>query len=230
MDQPLPPLIQALLAPQLYPGAVQQVAWVQTHISWVLLAGAFAYKIKKPLKLPFLDFSTLALRHACCLDELRLNRRFAPDIYLDVVAISDTPQGLSLGGPGTPLEYAVKMRRFDEAGRLDRVCARGELLPAHLSDLADALVAFHATAAIAPVTSRFGSTAEIITQARDNFHDLVQMLPQAAVQARLEALRAQRGRAGARMPWRPASGQPGVDRRTGADVRLHRVQRRPALD
>jgi aminoglycoside phosphotransferase family enzyme len=76
----LPPLVTALLDARRYPGAVQQVDLVQTHISWVLLAGDFAYKIKKPLKLPFLDFSTLALRQLRCEDELRLNQRFAPDI------------------------------------------------------------------------------------------------------------------------------------------------------
>ena len=102
-----PTLIRALLEPARYPGAVHQVTLVQTHISWVLLAGEFAYKIKKPLKLPFLDFSTLELRHVCCQDELRLNCRFAPDIYLDVVAIVGSPDDprwsvVGRSGPGAP--------------------------------------------------------------------------------------------------------------------------------
>ena len=189
MDPNLPPLIQALLEPQRYPQAVQRVELVQTHISWVLLAGDFAYKIKKPLKLPFLDFSTLAQRQRCCVDELRLNRRFAPDIYLGVVGIFNTPQDPQFDGPGTPIEYAVKMRRFDEAGRLDRVCTRGELQPRHLADLADTLVAFHAAAAIAPAASRFGSASAVLSPALDNFHDLLRLLPDAGVQARLDALR-----------------------------------------
>ena len=188
MDVNLPPLIAALLDPQRYPDAVQQVALVQTHISWVLLAGEFAYKIKKPVRLPFLDFSTLAQRHRCCLDELRLNRRFAPDIYLDVVGIFNTQTGPQWTGQGAPIEYAVKMKRFDEAGRLDRLCDRGELQPAHLSDLADTLNAFHQQAAIAPLNSRFGSSSEIIAPARENFHDLLKMLPQTDVQQRLAAL------------------------------------------
>lgn len=190
MDQNLPPLIQALLEPRRYPGAVARVELVQTHISWVLLAGDFAYKIKKPLKLPFLDFSTLAQRHICCLDELRLNRRFAPDLYLDVVGIFNTPQDPRWDGAGAPIEYAVKMRRFDEAARLDRVCARGELTPAHLSDLADTLVAFHAAAAVAPADSRFGSPAQIEAPALDNFQDLQRLRTLAGVPARLQALRA----------------------------------------
>ena len=190
MDQNLPPIIHALLEPQRYPGAVQRVELVQTHISWVLLAGDFAYKIKKPLKLPFLDFSTLALRQICCVDELRLNRRFAPDIYLDVVGIFNTPQDPQFGGPGTPIEYAVKMRRFDEAGRLDRVCARGELTSAHLSDLAGTLVAFHESAAMAPPTSRFGSASQVLAPVLGNFSDLFRQCPDVGVQFRLAALRA----------------------------------------
>lgn len=189
MNPNLPPLIQALLAPQRYPNGVQRVDLVQTHISWVLLAGDFAYKIKKPLKLPFLDFSTLAQRQVCCADELRLNRRFAPDIYLDVVPVFNTEQGPTFNGHGTPIEYAVRMRRFDDSGRLDQVCARGELQPLHLSDLAETLVAFHQACAIAPVASRFGSAGSVIMPARDNFEDLLRLLPETGVQARLAALR-----------------------------------------
>jgi aminoglycoside phosphotransferase family enzyme/predicted kinase len=190
MDANLPPLIQSLLQPQRYPGAVSRVELVQTHISWVLLAGEFAYKIKKPLKLPFLDFSTLALRQVCCTDELRLNRRFAPDLYLDVVSIFNTPQDPQWVGGGEPIEYAVKMRRFDEAARLDRVCARGELATAHLSDLADTLVSFHAAAAVALPASRFGAASEVLAPARDNFADLRRLMPGEPLQTRLAALEA----------------------------------------
>lgn len=188
MDPTLPALIRALLQPQRYPDTAQRVELVQTHISWVLLAGDVAYKIKKPLKLPFLDFSTLARRHACCLDELRLNRRYAPDIYLDVVGIFNTPQEPTFSKRGPPIEYAVKMRRFDEAGRLDRVCSRGALQPAHLTDLADGLARFHQAAAIAPATARFGSPEQVMAPARDNFDDLLRLLPEASLRARLMAL------------------------------------------
>lgn len=188
MKEDLPDLIAALLSPQSYPHSVAQVSMVQTHISWVLLAGDFAYKIKKPLKLAFLDFSTLALRHARCCDELRLNQRFAPDIYLDVIPITAGAAGPQFGGVGAPLEWAVKMRRFDEAGRLDRVCARGELLPAHLSGLAQALVAFHQSADAAPAGSPYGCAELISTQAQDNFTDLLRLCPRAELRTRLLAL------------------------------------------
>jgi len=188
MDTRVPPLIHALQDPRRYPGVVQRVELVQTHISWILLAGEFAYKIKKPVRLPFLDFSTLALRHAYCVDELRLNGRFAPDIYLDVVAIFNTPENPTWAGQGPPIEYAVRMKRFDEAGRLDRVCDRGELQAAHLSDLADALSAFHGQTAVAPADSRYGLAEPFMALARDNFHDLLIALPQSEYQARLQAL------------------------------------------
>lgn len=188
MDTSVPPLLHALLDPRRYPGTVQRVDLVQTAISWILLAGEYAYKIKKPLKLPFLDFSTLTLRHQYCVEELRLNRRFAPDIYLNVVGIFDTPDGPGWSGQGLPIEYAVKMRRFDEAGRLDHVCARGDLLPAHLSDLADNLFALHEKAAVAPKTSNFGDAHRFMALARDNFRDLLQSHTQTDHQARLNAL------------------------------------------
>lgn len=189
MDADLPPLIQALLDPARYPDGVARVELVQTHISWVLLAGDFAYKIKKPVKLSFLDFSTLALRQAYCEDELRLNRRFAPELYLAVVGIFNTPQDPQWQGSGMPIEFAVKMHRFEESARLDHVCARGELRTRHLSALADALVAFHQTAAVAPAGSRFGSGEHILQAALDNFTDLLRCLPDADLQNRLTGLR-----------------------------------------
>ena len=191
MEPTLPPLIHALLDAHRYPDAPQKasrVELVQTHISWVLLVGEFAYKIKKPLKLSFLDFSTLPLRHAACLEELRLNRRFAPDIYLDVIGIFNTPQDPRFEGQDAPIEYAVKMRRFEEAGRLDRVCALGELLPRHLSSLADTLADFHKTAAVASADSRFGRLENIATPALDNFHALPDLLPSAGIKDRLDRL------------------------------------------
>jgi aminoglycoside phosphotransferase family enzyme/predicted kinase len=174
-----PPLaIQTLLDPRRYPHPAERVELVETHISWLLLAGEFAYKIKKPVTLPFLDYSTVARRRACCAAELRLNRRYAPGLYLDVVEFDGEP--------------AVKMRRFAEAGRLDHVSARGELTPAHLSDLARTVVAFHDNAAVAPAESRFGRPDQVLAAALENFDELDALLPNAAV--RLQDLRRWTGR------------------------------------
>ncbi len=105
-------LIRALHDPACYDHPAGPVRVVETHISWVLLTGEFAYKIKKPLDLGFLDFSSLDKRlHACC-DEVQLNRRLAPDIYLDVVPITGSPAAPRINGSGETFEYAVKMRQF----------------------------------------------------------------------------------------------------------------------
>ncbi len=189
METDLPPLIHALLDPARYPDGVTRVELMQTHISWVLLAGDFAYKIKKPVKLSFLDFSTLALRLHYCQQELRLNRRFAPELYLELVGLFNTTQDPQWQGSGEPIEYAVKMRRFDESARLDHVCARGELQSRHVSALADVLVDFHQQAAIAPADSYFGSGPHILQPALDNFTDLLQLVPDVSLQVRLSALR-----------------------------------------
>jgi len=132
----------------------------ETHISWVLLAGDYAYKVKKPLVLPFLDYSTVEKRRACCVAELRLNRRFAPDLYLDVVDLNGEP--------------AVKMRRFDEALRLDHVSSHGDLTGRHLTQLARDLAAFQHAATITP---DFGTPALIRTDALENFTELQTLLP-----------------------------------------------------
>jgi aminoglycoside phosphotransferase family enzyme/predicted kinase len=190
MHHPLPALIQALLEPVRYPDPAPRVDLVETHISWVLLAGEFAYKIKKPITLPFLDFSTLAKRRNYCEIELRLNRRFAPWLYLAVVAITGTPDQPQIGGAGDPIEFAVKMRRFDDDARLDRVCTRGALTPQHLSELARTLVSFHRDAAAAPAASNFGAPAGILSPVLENFEGLQALLPAPQWQDRLEALRA----------------------------------------
>jgi aminoglycoside phosphotransferase family enzyme/predicted kinase len=188
IDRGLPPLIHALLASERYPDPALVVELVESHASWVLLAGEFAYKIKKPVELPFLDYSTLEKRRCCCEAELRLNRRFAPELYLAVEAIVGSPVNPQIGGQGKPIEFAVKMRRFPEAGRLDRLCARGELQATHVSGLADAVASFHAAAAVAPPDSRFGSPEQVLAPALENFEELQRLLPDTADQARLDTL------------------------------------------
>lgn len=172
----VPPLIEALLDPRRYPHAVDGVEIAETHISWVLLAGDFAYKIKKPLRLPFLDYGTLEKRRACCEAELRLNRRYAADLYLDVVPIGGSAGAPVLGAAGPALEYAVKMRRFAEAQRLDHVCERGELTPAHMRLLAREIADFHRNAAMAPAAARFGLPERVLQPALANIDALRSLL------------------------------------------------------
>ena len=115
----------------------------ETHISWVILCGEFAYKIKKPVNFGFLNFSSLELRHYYCEQELRLNRRFSPELYLAVVAITQGGQGPQIEGDGPILDYAVKMRRFKEAQLLDGIAAQGGLTNTVLRALAREMARLH---------------------------------------------------------------------------------------
>jgi hypothetical protein len=180
MPDPLPSLITALLDPSVYPHPADNVELVETHASWLLLAGAFAYKIKKPIILPFLDYGTLAEREVCCRAELALNRRpgLAPDLYLDVVPVGGTPEQPKPGALPA-IEWAVRMKRFDEGGRLDHLAARDHLLPAQLTQLAESLCAFHRSAPAAVPATRFGAPALVLAAARENFAELRQILPPA---------------------------------------------------
>jgi aminoglycoside phosphotransferase family enzyme/predicted kinase len=160
-------LIQALLHPGAYPHPVETVALAETHISWVLLTGSFAYKIKKPVKLDFLDFSTLAMRQQACEDELRLNRHFAPQLYLDVTPISGTPTLPRVADRSQPIEYAVRMQQFPADARLDRVLARGEFDPATCDRLARMVAVIHRDASVATAESRFGDPGTVEKQVGD---------------------------------------------------------------
>ncbi len=135
------------------------VRLVETHISWVLLGRDFAWKLKKPRRLPFLDFTTLASRRRFCEAELRLNRRLAPDLYLDVVEVRDGAAGPELGGDGPLLDVALRMRRFADGSLWSERAAAGALTASQIDAMADRLAAFHRDAAQAPAGSRFGSAA-----------------------------------------------------------------------
>ncbi len=188
MSDALPPLIASLLRGQGFVPPPGRVDLVETHASWLLLAGEFAYKVKKPVTLPFLDYGSLEKRAACCRAELELNRRFAPGLYLDVVPIGGSAQE-PLIGQLPAVEWAVRMRRFDEAGRLDHLAARNELRNVHLGQLAADLVAFHGAARAASADDPWGTPGRVLAAALENFAELRELLP-AADQARVEALAA----------------------------------------
>ncbi|HNQ03726.1 MAG TPA: AAA family ATPase [Thiobacillaceae bacterium] len=166
-----PPLIRHLLA------GLPEARLIETHISWVILAGAHAYKLKKPLDLGFLDFSTLEKRRFCCEEEIRLNRRLAPQIYLQAVPVTGTPERPQLGGEGPVLEWAVKMRAFPAGATLD--------LAEHLgTDQMDAIAGriadFHQAIARAPEDSPYGTPEHVHQPVQQNFTQLRTLrLPQA---------------------------------------------------
>ena len=160
----------AALARQLALDAnVARVETLETHISSVLLAGRHAYKLKKPVDLGFVDFTTLERRRFFCEEELRLNRRLAPSLYLAVVPITGTIDAPVMGGAGEAIDYAVQMREFPQEALLSRALARGEVTAAHIDALADEVARFHAHVDIAPAASAFGSPEKIADYARQNF-------------------------------------------------------------
>lgn len=133
---------------------------IETHLSWVLLARETALKIKKPLRLSFVDYSTLAARRHCCEEELRLNRRLAPTIYRDLVAISGSADDPQADGVGPAIEYAVRMRRFADDALLSAKLQAGTLQPATMDACADLLAQFHAAAPVAPADDGFARPAQ----------------------------------------------------------------------
>src|SRR5262245_30438939 len=165
-------LIQALTDHAVYEHPTTEIAVLQTHISWVVLTGLYAYKIKKPVDLGFADFSTLAKRHFFCQEELRLNRRLAPQLYLEVVALYGTPERPHFRARGAPIEYAVKMAQFAQETLLSRLIEAGQLQVAHIDYLAHEVSAFHARIATADAMSRFGAPEMVYQPVQENFQHL----------------------------------------------------------
>src|SRR5579862_4974413 len=144
--EPLPALVRGLLDPNAYPEAErpEAVTLGETHISWLFFAGSFVYKVKKPLDLGFLDFTAFERRHFFCLEELRLNRRLSPDVYVAVVPMHEDHGLYAFHGSGQIVEYAVKMRRLPEDRWLSRLLERGEVTGLLMERLARRIAAFHA--------------------------------------------------------------------------------------
>jgi aminoglycoside phosphotransferase family enzyme/predicted kinase len=165
-----PDPIAALLDPRIYPHPATQVEVIQTHISWVFLAGDVAYKVKKPVDFGFLDFSTLRRRLHCCRQEVILNRRLCPDLYLGVVPIRLVDGGYRIGGRrGHIVEYAVAMRRLPQDRMLDRLLVTGQATSTMIDAIADTLARFHARSATGPAIARYGSLRAIRRNWVENF-------------------------------------------------------------
>ena len=149
----------------------------ETHISWVILCGDYAYKLKKPVNFGFLDFSDLALRKHYCEEELRLNRRFSPELYLAVVPVTEGQDGPVMDGAGEAIDYAVKMRRFDESQLLDSIAARDGLNKQLVRSIARELARLHAELPRCfpdPEGEEAGSPAALQAALRQNFSQLRQ--------------------------------------------------------
>ena len=151
------PVIQGLLNPDAIPGEAKSVRLIQTHISFVLIADDFVYKIKKPVELGFLDFSTLEKRKYYCHQEIELNSRFSHDLYIDVLPIFSDGKSYYIGeGEGEVVDYAVKMRRLSENIIMKSLFERGVLSQEHLKRIAEAIAGFHMKARRSDEIDRFG--------------------------------------------------------------------------
>lgn len=172
----VPTLIHALSRPEAYPHAVDKVEVHQTHISVVFLAGPYAYKVKKSVNLGFLDFSTLDKRKDFCEEEVRLNRRLAPQVYLRVVPITgpdlpateEDPLEIRMGGQGKVVEWAVQMKRLPADATLEARLERNDVTVKQLRDLAERLAEFHRRAESSPHIWSFGRYAVVAQNAREN--------------------------------------------------------------
>ena len=184
-----PPLFAALLDPACYSHPVARVRVNETHISWVLLTGEYAYKIKKPVNLGFVDFTTLGLRHHYCEEELRLNRRLAPGLYLEVVSIRGDPGAPRFGGEGPVLDYAVKMREFPQEALASRRIAGGGFGAVEIDALAALVAEFHAGAPVAVPAGRFGIPDAVLSAALQNFEQMLPLVRTALDDRTLRTLR-----------------------------------------
>jgi uncharacterized protein len=165
-----------LLTPAAFAHPIGRLEVRETHISWVILTGLYAYKIKKNVQLPFIDTSTLDMRRFLCEEELRLNRRLALDLYLDVVTITQEASGLRVSGHGPIVEYAVRMRQFDASQELSVLLKGDTLLEQEFVDLGRRLARFHASAPRAPCGKDCSLTADLHDSVLGNLANLLSHL------------------------------------------------------
>ena len=183
-----PSFIQAMLKPEFYDHSVQSCELIETHISWVILTGEFVYKIKKPVNFGFLDFSTLEKRKFYSEEELRLNRRLAPDLYLDVVPLTGSVDKPELNGSERAFEYTVKMLQFPQEAQLDHVLARNKLQPEMIDSIANLIADFHQQIDIANNTSDFGTPGSVYQPVNENFKQIRELVTDKTILESLSTL------------------------------------------
>ena len=178
----LPPFLQALLRPDCYPHPAAELRLVQTHISSVILAGDFVYKFKKPVNFGFLDFSDLEKRRVCCQQELLLNRRLCPDIYLGLVEVTaEANGGFALNGAGPVVEYGVRMKRMPEERMMTQLILAGKLNREHIDALVAVLADFYSRAEGGGEIAAFGAASAVSVNVLENFEQTQGFIGQGAL-------------------------------------------------
>ena len=181
-------LLQNLQSRSLFDHRVDQFELLETHISWVLLTGQYAYKIKKPVNFEFVDFSSLSKRRFCCYEELRLNRRLAPDLYLDVCEITGSIEAPVIGGPGPAIEYMVKMKQFDQCNLLGHLVSQKTISANQIRSLAKTIGDFHQRIDSAGLQSGYGKPEQIDRWVLQNFQQIRPLLPSPPQAGQLDRL------------------------------------------
>lgn len=166
----VPDLVKQMLEPGFYPHFVQEpIALIQTHVSYVMLTGEYAYKVKKPVNFGFLDYSTVEKREHFCRQELEMNKRGAPELYLEVLPISQVDGKFVLGGTGQAVEYVLKMRQFPQEVLLSEMFAQGALTEAHMQELGRVVAQYHAKAQSSDRIRSFGEVAQVRQAIDENY-------------------------------------------------------------
>lgn len=165
----LPQLKTLLLKPEIYPDHPQEVRWTETHISVLFFTGRYVYKFKKPVDFGFLDFTTLEKRRFFCEEEVRLNRRLSPDLYLGVVHVTYDQGKVSLNGKGEVVEYAVQMKEIPSECLMDRLLQKGEVTPFMIQKVAEKLSSFYSFAECNEYIKRFAKPKRVKQDTDENF-------------------------------------------------------------
>jgi aminoglycoside phosphotransferase family enzyme/predicted kinase len=166
-------VLKSLLKPEAYPEDTKGVELVQTHVSYIFLTDAFAYKIKKAVDFGFLNFSTIDRRRFYCNEEVRLNRRLCPDVYLGVVELRETTNGAAFTDTGTVIDYAVKMKRLPADRMLDKLVDRGEIDASTIRNIASLIAEFHRSAPSSACQSEHGRLDRIMFNWQENFEQMI---------------------------------------------------------
>ncbi len=182
-------LVKALSDPAIYPETSQRVEVEQTQMSVVLLAGEYVYKVKKPVDLGYLDYTTLERRRFYCQREVELNRRLCPEAYLGVVAITESRGQIAWDGEGRPIEYAVKMRRLPREAMMDVLLIDDRVTPQMITGVAQRLERFHREAETNPTISAFGSIETITKNTSENFEQTTPYVGRTISQEQYEHIR-----------------------------------------
>jgi len=222
----LPAHLSALLKPEAYPHRVRRVQLVRTHMSWVLLTGEFAYKIKRPVHYAFVDLREPERRAFFCDEELRLNRRFATDLYLEVCKITSSEGQARMGGQGPAIEHAVRMRQFARKEELDRLLAAEHIAPRELEAFGRDLAAIHAQLPVVDNSQTWGEPDSVRVLALENVEQCAHLAGSVDTGDEVRALEASfAARLAQAVPWMAVRRQQGRVRECHGDLHARNIVR-----